>query len=262
LILEKIVTCKREEVAQAKRRKPQADLMAQVYDLDDQTRGFERALRRSANSGRTTIIAEVKKGSPSKGIIRGDFDPIQIAEIYQRNHAVCVSVLTDERFFYGHLDYLSKIRERVSLPLLRKDFICDPYQIFEARANGADAVLLIAAMLELSQLVDFSGIAAECGLDVLLEIHNQHELETALDTDVALIGINNRDLNTFKTDLAITEALAPLIPEPRLVVAESGIHQRDDILRLQKAGAKAFLVGESLMREPDISRKLKDLLEN
>jgi indole-3-glycerol phosphate synthase len=171
-------------------------------------------------------------------------------------------VLTDERFFLGHLRYLGLIREQVRLPLLRKDFICDPYQIVEARCAGADAVLLIAAMLELEQLRDFAALARELGLDVLLEVHDEAELETALQTDCELIGINNRDLRTFVTDLATTERLLPLIPPGRFVVAESGIHNRADIQRLQTAGADAFLIGESLMREADIEAKLRELLGN
>ncbi|PKN16179.1 MAG: indole-3-glycerol phosphate synthase TrpC, partial [Deltaproteobacteria bacterium HGW-Deltaproteobacteria-23] len=206
------------------------------------------------------IIAEVKKGSPSKGVIRKDFDPLDIASIYQENGATCLSVLTDEHFFLGHLRYLALIREQVALPLLRKDFIFDEYQIFEAAACGADAVLLIAAMLEPTQLADLLGVARELYLDVLLEVHEQRELEMALATDCGLIGINNRSLHTFVTDLATTERLAPLVPSDRLIVAESGIVSRSDVERLHAAGAKAFLVGESLMREEDVGAKLTELL--
>jgi indole-3-glycerol phosphate synthase len=262
MILQKILQHKLTEVAAARLASPPAELAARLADLEDQPRGFVRALRAAVESGWTAIIAEVKKGSPSKGIIRSDFDPLEIAECYQNNGAACLSVLTDEHFFHGHLRYLHLIREQVSLPLLRKDFICDPYQITEARVAGADAILLIAAMLELNQLLDFSAAAGELGLDVLLEVHNEAELEMALQTDCEMIGINNRNLNTFVTELATTERLAPLIPRERLVVAESGIHLRQDILRLTSAGAKAFLVGESLMREADIGAKLRSLLED
>lgn len=262
MILQKILQHKLTEVAAARLASPPAELAARLADLEDQPRGFVRALRAAVESGWTAIIAEVKKGSPSKGIIRSDFDPLEIAECYQNNGAACLSVLTDEHFFHGHLRYLHLIREQVSLPLLRKDFICDPYQITEARVAGADAILLIAAMLELNQLLDFSAAARELGLDVLLEVHNEAELEMALQTDCEMIGINNRNLNTFVTELATTERLAPLIPRERLVVAESGIHLRQDILRLTSAGAKAFLVGESLMREADIGAKLRSLLED
>jgi indole-3-glycerol phosphate synthase len=208
------------------------------------------------------VIAEVKKGSPSKGVIREDFDPLAIAETYQGNGATCLSVLTDEQFFMGHLSYLGKIREVVNLPLLRKDFICDPYQIYEARVAGADAILLIAAMLDAGQLTEYNALAAELQLDVLLEVHDEPELELALTTGCELIGINNRNLQTFATDLAVTERLLPLIPDSHFVVAESGITCRADILRLQRAGAKGFLVGESLMRDDDIGAKLRELQGN
>lgn len=260
MILDRIVAHKREEVAAAKAQCPPAELRARLGDLEDQPRGFARALRAAGESGWTALIAEVKKGSPSKGIIRPDFDPLEIAEIYQEHGAACLSVLTDQKFFYGHLRYLGLIRETVSLPLLRKDFICDPYQIPEARLAGADAVLLIAAMLEPAQLVEFAGVAGELGLDVLLEVHNEAELDAALQTDCELVGINNRDLKSFVTDLGVTERLAPRIPGERLVVAESGIHVRADIERLQRAGAGAFLIGESLMREADIGAKVRELL--
>lgn len=262
MILEQIVQHKREEVAAARRQFPLQELAARVRDLEDQPRGFGRALHAVADSGWPAVIAEVKKGSPSKGVIRPDFDPLQIAEIYQAHGACCLSVLTDSRFFFGHLRYLGLIREQVSLPLLRKDFICDPYQITEARVSGADAVLLIAAMLDRSELIDFYGTAVALGLDVLLEVHNEAELDKALATDCPLLGINNRNLSTFVTDLSTTERLARLVPEDRLVVAESGINTRADLLRLQRGGARAFLVGESLMREADIGAKLETLLRD
>ena len=259
MILDKIAEHKRQEVAQAKSRRPLASLRSGVGDIEDQPRGFLRALRATTDSGWTSVIAEVKKGSPSKGVIREDFDPLSIAEIYQNNGATCLSVLTDEHFFMGHLSYLGKIREVVNLPLLRKDFICDPYQIYEARVAGADAILLIAAMLDAGQLEEYNALAAELHLDVLLEVHDEAELELALATDCTLIGINNRNLQTFETDLATTERLLPLIPASHFVVAESGISSRADVLRLQRAGANGFLVGESLMREDDIGTKLREL---
>jgi indole-3-glycerol phosphate synthase len=260
MILDQIMAHKREEVAAAKRRRPLAELTARLADLEDVPRGFTRALRTMAESGGTALIAEVKQGSPSKGIIRADFDPLTIAATYADHGATCLSVLTDERFFFGHLRFLGLIREQVSLPLLRKDFICDPYQIVEARVAGADAVLLIAAVLEPVQLREFAATAAELRLDVLLEVHDERELEAALATECDLIGINNRNLQTFATDLATTERLLPRVPAERLVVAESGIHSRADIERLQNAGAGAFLVGESLTREADIGAKLEALL--
>ncbi|HZV80849.1 MAG TPA: indole-3-glycerol phosphate synthase TrpC [Geobacteraceae bacterium] len=259
-ILQKIVAYKREEVAAAVSAQPLTEMKARARDREDQPRGFERALRDAAASGWTAVIAEVKKGSPSKGLIRPDFDPLEIASIYQENGATCLSVLTDEKFFLGHLRYLGLIREQVGLPLLRKDFIFDPYQLYEASAGGADAALLIAAMLEQSRLDDLLGLARELYLDVLLEVHDERELEMALRTDCTLVGINNRSLHTFVTDLSVTERLAPQVPAERLIVAESGINTRADISRLRNAGAKAFLVGESLMREDDIGAKLQELL--
>jgi indole-3-glycerol phosphate synthase len=259
-ILKKIVAHKLVEVATAKTKASISELRARIGDLEDVPRGFERHLREAASSKWTAIIAEVKKGSPSRGIIREDFDPLEIAEIYQNNGATCLSVLTDEQFFLGHLRYLALIRETVSLPLLRKDFICDPYQIYEARAAGADAILLIAAMLDLQQLREFHAIAREIHLDVLLEVHDEGEMETALQTDCTLIGVNNRNLRTFVTDLGTTGRLARMMAPERLLVAESGINNRADIQRLQADGAKAFLIGESLMREADIGAALQEML--
>ena len=258
-ILKTIVARKREEVSAARSAMPLATLKRRVAELEEPPRGFARSLRASVESGWTTVIAEVKKGSPSKGVIRADFDPISIAEIYEKHGAACLSVLTDEKFFLGHLRYLGLIREQVHLPLLRKDFLYDPYQLWEAREAGADAVLLIAAMLEPAQLADLAAEAGEIGLDVLLEIHDERELEMALQVPVELVGINNRNLRTFQVDLAVTERLAPLIPTDRLVVAESGIAGRVDVTRLQAAGAKVFLVGETLMRSTDIGAKLDEL---
>jgi indole-3-glycerol phosphate synthase len=258
-ILRKIVEYKKGELAAAVSRTPQAELKARIADLPP-VRGFEKSLRTRSEAGGTAVIAEVKKGSPSKGVIRPDFDPTAIAGIYQANGATCLSVLTDEHFFLGHLDYLVRIRTSVSLPLLRKDFIFDEYQIWEARASGADAVLLIAAMLDLSMLRDFIAAARGLSLDVLLEVHDEKELETALETDCGLIGINNRNLRTFVTDLGTTERLCTRIPSDRFVVAESGINTRMDVSRLHAAGAGAFLIGESLMRETDIGKKLRELL--
>ena len=261
-ILKKIVAGKREEVAASRAATSVSELKARIKDLEDVPRGFERHLREAAASDWTAVIAEVKKGSPSKGVIRADFDPLEIAEIYQNNGAACLSVLTDENFFLGHLRYLALIREAVSLPLLRKDFICDPYQIYEARASGADAVLLIAAMLDLDQLREFHAVAKEIHLDVLLEVHDETEMELALQTDCTMIGVNNRNLRTFVTDLNTTGRLSRMLPSNRLLVAESGINSRADIVRLQADGASAFLIGEAMMREDDIGAKLKELLND
>jgi len=260
MILERILATKKEEVAAAKAQRPLADLAGRIGDLEDIPRGFARALHTMVASGGTPIIAEVKKGSPSKGIIRTDFDPVAIAEEYQDAGATCLSVLTDRQYFYGHLRYLGLIREQVSLPLLCKDFIVDPYQLYQARLAGADAVLLIAAALDDEQLLELAQQATALRLDILLEVHDAAEMDRALKLPVDLIGINNRDLRTFVTDLGITESLAALVPETQLAVAESGISSRADIERLQAAGARAFLIGETLMREADIGGKLRELL--
>jgi indole-3-glycerol phosphate synthase len=257
--LRKIVEYKRHELAAAKSRTPLAELKSLCGEAPP-VRGFRESLERVDGAGRTALIAEVKKGSPSRGVIRADFDPVAIAGIYEKNRAACLSVLTDEHFFLGRLDYLGRIRTAVGIPLLRKDFIFDDYQIWEARAAGADAVLLIAAMLDLPRLREFISIARDLTLDVLLEVHDEAELATALETDCRLVGINNRNLRTFEVDLATTERLCALMPSGRFPVAESGVHTRDDVLRLGAAGARAFLIGESLMRERDIGAKVREIL--
>lgn len=259
-ILKTILAHKREELATAKTHTGIQELAGRISDLEDTVRGFERHLREAAATGWTAVIAEVKKGSPSKGLIREDFDPLEIAEIYQDNGATCLSILTEEKFFMGSLRYLALIREQVGLPLLRKDFIFDPFQVYEARAAGADAILLIAAMLEQQQIVDLAGLARELHLDVLLEVHDEQEMEVACTTDIGLIGVNNRNLRSFVTDLGTTARLATMLPPDRLLVAESGINTRADIERLQADGAKAFLIGESLMRDANIGAKLQELL--
>ena len=259
-ILATIIVHKQSEVQEAQSAIPLAQLQARMADMPP-TRGFEQALRSTVDSGKTAVIAEIKKGSPSRGVIRAGFDPLAIARSYQENGATCLSVLTDQRFFLGHLEYLTDIRAVVSLPLLRKDFICDPYQIYEARAAGADAILLIAAMLEVSRLQEYHTLAKELNMDVLLEVHDEAEMERALMTDCTLIGVNNRDLRTFTMDLGTTGRLARMLPPERLLVAESGIHNRQDIDRLAAAGAKAYLIGEALMREDDCGNKLRRLIE-
>ncbi|MDT8419230.1 MAG: indole-3-glycerol phosphate synthase TrpC [Desulfuromonadales bacterium] len=258
MILERILATKAEEVVADRARLPLSELRARTADCPP-TRGFAETLRSRSLIG-TAIIAEVKKGSPSKGIICADFDPLVIACSYQAAGAACLSVLTDEQYFYGSLDYLRQIRTAVELPLLRKDFMIDPYQVYQAREAGADAILLIAAALDDDALRQLAELAAELTLDTLLEVHDEKELERALQIPVDLIGINNRNLRTFNTDLRITEHLARRIPAQQLAVAESGIHSRADIERLQAAGAGAFLIGESLMREDDIEAKLRSLL--
>ena len=258
MILTQILEHKTLEVCSAKDTVAEIELRQRCADMPA-CRGFERRLRDLAATS-TAIIAEVKKGSPSKGLIREDFDPVQIACGYARAGAACISVLTDAKFFLGSLDYLSAIAAHVPVPLLRKDFVIDPYQIYEARANNADAILLIAAALDTLQLNEFYALARELGLDVLLEVHNADELEMALQTPCPLIGINNRCLKSFVTDLQVTQQLISMIPDARFVVSESGIYTRADIEKLQQWGAGAFLIGESLMREPDYEAKLQELL--
>ena len=257
MILGKILAHKLHEVSAAKENTPQHVLEQRCKELPS-CRGFEQRLRQVAETG-TAIIAEVKKGSPSKGVIREDFDPLRIAQGYADAGAACLSVLTDSEFFLGSLDNLDLIAQNVAIPLLRKDFIVDPYQIYEARAHGADAVLLIAAALERAQLQEYHALAQQLGMDVLIEVHNLSELDTVLLAPCTMIGINNRCLDSFVTDLRVTERLIPRIGADILVVSESGINSRVDIEKLQAAGARAFLVGESLMREHDYKAKLNEL---
>jgi indole-3-glycerol phosphate synthase len=260
MILQKILDYKTEEVRAAKLKQSLDGLRAIITERPP-TRGFIRALRQKATNG-TAIIAEVKKGSPSKGIICEDFDPVSIARAYEAGGAVCLSVLTDEQFFFGHLDFLKQVADEVSVPVLRKDFLIDSFQLYEARAFGGDAILLIAAALPKGKLKDLTLEAKELGLDTLVEVHDESELQIALEIGATLIGINNRNLKTFHTDLAVTERLMPLIPDDRLVVSESGIKTRTDIVRLLRAGADGFLIGESLMREKDIAKKLASLISS
>lgn len=259
-ILDKIVEQKKSEVAQLPVR------IIAVGDLRDamlehgERRDFIAALK-NPRVGKIGLIAEVKKASPSMGVICKDFDPVRIAKEYEAAGASCLSVLTDEKFFQGSLDYLRQIRAAVKIPLLRKDFIIDERQILEAIEWGADAILLIVAILSDEQLTKFHSLAIEAGLAVLVEVHDEEELNRALKISPALLGVNNRDLKTFKVDLATTEKLAPQITKSgSLLVAESGIHTRGDVERVQKCGAGAILVGESLVKQGDIGAKVRELL--
>jgi indole-3-glycerol phosphate synthase len=256
MILDEIIANKKEELAETKRRTPFPDVRSKAINAEP-TRGFGKAL---FSPGEIRLIAEVKKASPSKGVIRGDFDPVKIARTYEESGASCLSVLTEKKFFQGELGYINSIRRAVNLPLLRKDFIIDEYQIHEARAAGADAILLIAACLEQQQVEDYMGIAHLLGLDVLVESHTYKELDKSLRAGATLVGINNRDLASFTVSLQTTLDLVKDIPDDRTVVSESGIKTRDDVVRLQQAGVDAVLVGESLMRENDIGKKVKELL--
>ncbi len=262
-ILDTIVEQKRREVAALPRRTVTVASLKKALTKRGDHRGFNCALRHPRR-GSVALIAEVKKASPSAGVIRPDFDPVLIAKQYEAAGASCLSVLTDEKFFQGSLDYLKQIRAAVKLPLLRKDFIIDQRQILEAIEWGADAILLIVAILSDAQLKQFHDLATEAGLAVLVEVHDKEELERALAIDVRLLGVNNRNLKTFKVDLATTETLAVQVFTARgagdvVLVAESGIHTRADVDRVARAGASAILVGESLMRG-DIASKAAELI--
>ena len=258
--LAEILATKRAEVAVRKRREPVAAL-ADLAREQGPPRGFRRALDRKAAGG-FALVAEIKKASPSKGLIRADFHPADHARAYARGGAACLSVLTDAPFFQGHEDYLIAARQAVALPVLRKDFMVDPWQALESRAIGADAILIIVAALADAQMAEIEAAAIEQGMDVLVEVHDAAEMERAGRLKSRLIGINNRNLKTFETDLAATEQLAPLAPEGALLVGESGIASRADLERLATAGVRAFLVGESLMRQPDVEAATRALLGN
>jgi indole-3-glycerol phosphate synthase len=257
-ILDKIVAVKHQEVAAAKKRKSfelvRADAESRVL-----TRDFVGALRAKIAAGKPAVIAEIKKASPSKGVIRADFIPADIAQSYAEYGAACLSVLTDVQFFQGEVDYLKQARASCQLPVLRKDFMVDAYQIYESRACGADCILLIAACLDDAQMKDFEAIARRLDMAVLVEVHDQAELERALKLKTPLVGINNRNLQTFEVSLDTTLALRKQVPADRLLVTESGIHTRDDVLRMGAAGVNAFLVGEAFMRAPEPGEALAAL---
>ena len=258
-ILDKIVEQKRREVALLPEGQVTPDQLRRARDRQPGSRDFAQALRQPRET--MALIAEVKKASPSAGIIRPDFDPVRIAQAYEAAGANCLSVLTDEQFFQGSLDYLRQIRQAVQLPLLRKDFIIDERQILEAVDAGADAILLIVAILDDARLRRFQTLAHAAGLAALVEVHHEAELDRALAMGAQLIGVNNRNLKTFKVDLATTERLAARLPSPGpLLVAESGIHTHADVRRLAACGARAILVGESLMRHADLEAKVRELM--
>ena len=223
-------------------------------------RGFEDAIMSRVSEKETAIIAEIKKASPSKGLIREDFEPKKIAKEYEEGGATCLSVLTDEPFFQGKLEYLDSVRSSCELPILRKDFMIDLYQIYETKAYGGDCILLIVAALDIVQLKDFSQLARELNLDILIEVHSEEELNEALSINSKLIGINNRDLTTFEVDKNLAIKLARQIPKDVIVVSESGISSREDILSSKEQGIHSFLIGESFMRKPNPGKALKDIL--
>ncbi|MEW6024623.1 MAG: indole-3-glycerol phosphate synthase TrpC [Pseudomonadota bacterium] len=263
-ILNKILAVKADEVAAAKKHRDLPSLRREVEsdsDLRAGIRGFEASLRRSIAEGRAGVIAEVKKASPSKGILRPDFRPAQIAESYAEGGASCLSVLTDVQFFQGSVDYLRQARAAVELPVIRKDFIVDMYQVYEARAMGADAILLIVSALDHGLMAELEACAQELGMDVLVEVHDGDELTAALRLKTRLVGINNRNLRTFAVSLDTTIDLLPRIPAERLVVTESGIAVRGDVERMRAANVHAFLVGEAFMRAPDPGNELRRLFD-
>ncbi|AEG94694.1 indole-3-glycerol phosphate synthase TrpC [Ramlibacter tataouinensis] len=260
-ILTKIVAVKHEEIAQAKKK---VSFEAMRADAESRvlTRDFEGALRRRIAAGRSAVIAEVKKASPSKGVLRADFIPADIAQSYAEHGAACLSVLTDRQFFQGRPDYLKQARASCDLPVLRKDFMVDPYQVYESRAMGADCILLIAACLQDAQMAELEALARGLDMAVLVEVHDGAELERALRLKTPLVGINNRNLRSFEVSLETTLDLLPQVPADRLLVTESGILAQADVRRMRAAGVHAFLVGEAFMRAPEPGEALAELFND
>lgn len=258
-VLDRICTDKKDHIQARKQVKSLSDLETKIQKINP-PKGFIRQLSDFNKDQKIALITEVKKASPSKGVIREDFYPVEIAKTYESAGAACLSVLTDEPYFQGKDDYLVKIREAVDLPLLRKDFMLDPYQIYESRALGADCILIIMAALEDSQASELYALSTELGMDVLVEVHDHQELERALKLEPAMVGVNNRNLKTLDVDLQNGIDMAKNIPETVLKVGESGIYSHDDLMRLKNEGFQAFLVGESLMRQDNVDQAVKKLL--
>jgi len=257
-ILKKILQRKQQEIAERSKRLP-INLLQQLAENAEPVRGFVEAIERKLAAGQSAVIAEVKKASPSKGVLREDFRPAGIALSYENGGAACLSVLTDQDFFQGHEDYLKQARTACQLPVIRKDFIIDPYQVFEARAIGADCILLIVAALDDDQLEHLSQLAIQLDMDVLVEVHNEEELHRALVLNLPLIGINNRDLHTFETSLETTVKLLNFIPDETIVITESGILGKEDVTFMREHGVNGFLVGEAFMRADEPGEALANL---
>lgn len=257
-ILKKILQRKQQEIAERSKRLP-INLLQQLAENAETVRGFVEAIERKLAAGQSAVIAEVKKASPSKGVLREDFRPAEIALSYENGGAACLSVLTDQDFFQGHEDYLKQARTACQLPVIRKDFIIDPYQVFEARAIGADCILLIVAALDDDQLEQLSQLAIQLDMDVLVEVHNEEELHRALVLNLPLIGINNRDLHTFETSLETTIKLLNFIPDETIVITESGILGKEDVTFMREHGVNGFLVGEAFMRADEPGEALANL---